>query len=86
MTQTLNFGTAYIAAVQAVIADLTALRQLQDRIAQDATLIPGYVGSAGARADLSVSDITNANNAVTQLLFTFDSGAPTQKSFLFKLL
>lgn len=80
------FGAAYIQAVTQLINDLENLRTLNDRIAQDNTLILGFVSSNPQRSDLAAQDLTNAASAVTQLLFTFDSGNPTQKSLLFKLL
>ena len=86
MTQALTFGQSYISAVTSLINTLDNLRLLQDRIAQDSNLLQQYVGSAGARADLDLTTLNNAASAVTQILFTFDSGAPTQKSYLFKLL
>jgi hypothetical protein len=85
MTQAATFGAAYIAACQALVDDLENLRTLNDRIAQEPGLISAVVNSPGWRNDLSATDLNNASGAVTQLLFTFDSGSPTQKSFLFKL-
>ena len=86
MTNATTFGTQYFNAVQSLINDLENLRVLNDRMAQDNTLISGYFSASGARSDIAAQDFTNASGAVTQLLFSFDSGSPTQKSYLFKLL
>jgi hypothetical protein len=86
MTNANLYGSQYIAAVQAVIADLENLRVLNDRYVQDNTLFTQYFAAPGARTDIQETDTVNAYNAAVQLLFTFDSGSPTQKSYLFKML
>lgn len=86
MTQALTYGDAYIAAVTSLISDMENLRTLNDRYAQDNTLFSQYQASTGARTDIVASDFVNAYNAIVQLLFTLDSGTPTAKSYLFKLL
>jgi hypothetical protein len=86
MTNAASFGNLYFQTVQNLVSDLETLQELNDRIAQDATLIPAYFTSGGARTDIVAADVTNAQNAVVQLLFAFNSGSPTQKSYLFKLL
>jgi hypothetical protein len=86
MTNAASFGNLYFQTVQNLVNDLETLQELNDRIVQDATLIPSYFTSGGARTDIVAQDVTNAESAVNQLLFTFNSGSPTQKSFLFKLL
>lgn len=86
MTDVRQFGSDYLGAVKALIGDLENLRTLQDRVTQDPTLFAGYLASPGARTDLQLIDLQNASAAIVQLLFAFDSGSPTQKSELFKLL
>lgn len=86
MTQASNFGQAWFQAITNLINDLETLRTLNDRVGQDSTLFTQYLASPGARTDVSGTDLTNSASAVTQMLFTFDSGAPTQKSLLFKML
>jgi hypothetical protein len=86
MTNVVQFGADYLAAVKSLINDLETLRTLQDRVTSDSTLFAAYLASPGARTDLQLADLQAASSAVVQLLFTFDSGAPTQKSELFKLL
>ena len=86
MTDVKQFGTDYINGVKFLIGAIETMRVLQERVSQDSTLFTGYLASTGARTDIVAADFNAASSAVTQLLFTFDSGAPTQKSSLFKLL
>jgi hypothetical protein len=85
MTQALAFGQAFIAACQALVADLENLRTLNDHIANEAPLLNAYVTAPGARADIQLADLQAASAAVTQILFTFDSGTPATKEAFFKL-
>ncbi len=86
MTDVRQFGTDYLAGVKSLIDSLENLRVLQDRVTQDSTLFAAYLASPGARTDLQLIDLQAASSAIVQLLFAFDSGSPTQKSELFKLL
>lgn len=86
MADPVNFANNYFAAIDDLIKDLENIRTLNDRITQDSTLITKYFLSASPRSDVVAADISNAQTALNQLLFTFDSGSPTQKSYLFKLL
>lgn len=73
---------------------MATLRTNNDQLAQDPTLIdryfaqtnPGNPNISVVRTDITKQDVVNAESAVTQLLFAFDSGSPTQKSYLFKML
>jgi hypothetical protein len=85
MTQAKTFADAWFTACANVINDLETLRTLNDRVAVESGLL-GAALTASTRSDITSQDMTNASAAVTQLLFTFDSGNPTQKSFLFKML
>lgn len=84
MSNPVSFINGYVSAIQNLINNLEALRTQNDMLTQDSTLITRYFQAAGARTDIVAADITNAEAAITQLLFTFDSGSPTQKSYLFK--
>lgn len=84
MSNPVSFINGYVSAIQNLINNLEALRTQNDMITQDSTLVTRYFQSVGARTDIVAADIANAEAAVTQLLFTFDSGSPTQKSYLFK--
>lgn len=87
MSDPVGIMNQYYAAVANTVAALESLRLLQARFSADSTLATKYFALTPApRPDLVAADFTNAQSAVTQLLFTFDSGTPTQKSELFKLL
>ena len=86
MTQAKVFGDAWFTAIRNVIDDLETLRTLNDRIAVESGLVAAVLAAPAARTDIVAQDMTNASSAVTQLLFTFDSGNPTQKAALFKML
>ena len=86
MARALNFGEDYLTAVSQLISVIETLKVLQDRVVQDNTLFTAYLADPQARTDLVLQDLTNASSAVTQIMFTFDSGNPPQKSFLFDLL
>ncbi len=85
MSNPVSFVNNYVSGCQQINTILQTLRGLNDQLAQDPTLSSRYFSSPGARTDIVAQDITNASSAITQLLFTFDSGAPTQKSFIYKL-
>jgi hypothetical protein len=86
MTQAKAFGDAWFLAIANVINDLETLRTLNDRVSQEPALLGNALTAESARTDITSQDMTNASSAITQLLFTFDSGTPTQKSYLFKML
>jgi len=85
VSNAVSFVNTYVQAMQQLNTDLQNLRGLNDRLAQDPTLATRYFASQGARTDIVAADITNAQAALVQILFAFDSGSPTQKSQLFKL-
>ena len=86
MTNPVNFADTYFAKVAELIDVIEDLRTLNDRVAQDNSLIVAYFANPVHRTDIVAADFTNMQSAITQILFTFDSGAPTQKSYLFKAL
>ncbi len=85
MSNAISFVNSYVSGCQQINTILQTLRGLNDQLASDPTLPSRYFSSPGARTDIVAQDITNASSAVVQLLFTFDSGSPTQKSSIFKL-
>jgi tetrahydromethanopterin S-methyltransferase subunit F len=87
MSNPVSFVNAYANNIAALIKVLEDLRVQNDMITQDATLISGYfaAGPMGVRTDIAAADITNAQNAMVQMLFTFDSGSPPQKAALYKM-
>lgn len=87
MSDPVGIMNQYYAAVANVVSAIESLRLLQARFTADATLATKYFALTPApRSDLVAQDFTNAQSAVTQVLFTYDSGSPSQKSQLFKLL
>lgn len=85
MTAQPDWGSNYINKVKALINALQDCRAEVDKLAQDSTLPASYMSSVNRRADLVTADFTNANSALVQVIFAFDSGSPTQKSYLYKL-
>lgn len=86
MTNPVNFADSYFAKVADLIDVIQELRLLNDRVAADSGLVVAYFANPVHRTDINAADFANAQSAVTQMLFTFDSGSPTQKSYLFKTL
>lgn len=76
------------AAVNTYIQALEALNVFNDRLASDSGLAASAAQAAQAqgRSDLVAADFTNIGAAITQFNFTFNSGTPTQKSYLYKIL
>lgn len=73
---------------------MQTLRLNNDQLTQDPTLIERYFAQTNpsnpnisiVRTDITAQDVENAQAALVQMLFAFDSGSPTQKSYLFKML
>ncbi len=86
MSNALDFGNDYFAQVAKFIEATEDLRVLNDRIASDSTLITRYFEDPNSRTDIDATAFGAAKDAMIQMFFTFDSGNPTQKSALFKLL
>lgn len=88
MANPTQFFQQFNAQIKQFIDDLDNLNTMQDRLAQDNTLAAAAATAAQAqgRTDLAAIDFTNAATAINQLLFTFNSGTPTQKSYLYKIL
>jgi hypothetical protein len=73
------------------IQNVQLLRTADDQLKQDPTLIDRYfeltgMGPGVPRKDIVAADITAAQGALEQVFFTLDSGAPTQKSLIYKML
>lgn len=88
MTNYTTWGSRYLGAITNLVNDIQNLKLLQDEITQDANLLTNVanVSANFCRTDLTVNDWTNASGAIVQIIFAYDSGNPTQKSFLFKML
>ena len=94
MSNPVSFINTYTQNIVQLCQLMQALRSQNDQLTQDPTLITRYFATTNpsnpnistVRTDIVAQDVTNAEQALVQMLFTFDSGAPTQKSFLFKML
>ena len=86
MSDPILFVNYYTAQIQNLIKVIEDLRTQNARITADPTLVANYFTKNGARTDIVAQDVTNAQNALVQVLFAYDSGAPTQKSQLFKVI
>jgi outer membrane murein-binding lipoprotein Lpp len=88
MANATQFFQNFNAKINQFIQDLDDLETLQDRLSSDPTLAEAAATAAQSqgRNDLAAIDFTNAADAVGQILFTFNSGSPTQKSYLYKIL
>jgi hypothetical protein len=85
MSNPTTFVNNYVQALQQYNQILLTLSNLNDQLSADSTLATRYFQQPGARTDITATDITNAQAAVVQFLFTFNSGTPTQKSLVYKL-
>ena len=83
-----SFGRNFIATISSFLQQMDDLNRAYDRMQKD----PNLAASAAAalaqagRPGLTGTDFTNAGNAVYQVQFTLESGAPTQISYLYALL
>jgi hypothetical protein len=73
------------------IQNVQQLRTANDQLAEDPTLIDRYFaltnqGPGVPRKDIVAADVTAAQGALGQVFFTLDSGNPTQKSLIYKML
>ncbi len=94
MSNPVSFVNTYTQNIVQLAQLLQTLRGNNDQLTQDPTLIDRYFATSNpsnpnvtvVRTDITAQDVTNAKDALTQMLFTYDSGSPTQKSYLFKML
>lgn len=94
MSNAVNFVNAYATAIQQLIQDLNTLENMNLQITSDSTLVTRYFamasktspnGTVTPRTDIVAADVTAAQNAIVQMLFTFNSGNPSQAAALYKL-
>jgi hypothetical protein len=94
MSNPVSFINAYTQNIVQYCNLMQVLRSNNDQLTQDPTLItryfettnPGNPNISVVRTDITAQDVENAQAAIVQLLFAFDSGEPTNKSYLFKML
>ena len=76
----------YFAQIANLVNLIESLRLQNARLSADSTIVTNYFTSPGARTDIVAQDVTNAENALVQIIFAYDSGSPAQKSELFKVM
>lgn len=94
MSNPVSFINAYTQNIVQFCQLMQTLRGNNDQLAQDPTLVDRYFATTNpsnpnvtmVRTDIVAQDVKDAEAAIQQLLFAFDSGNPTQKSMLFKML
>jgi hypothetical protein len=91
MSNPLTFMNNFFQLNVQFIQQVQLLRTANDQLNEDPTLIDRYfeltgMGPGVPRKDIVAADITAAQNALVQVFFTLDSGSPTQKSKIYKML
>ena len=91
MSNPLTFMNNYFQLQVQFIQNVQQLRTANDQLAEDPTLIDRYFaltnqGPGVPRKDIVAADVTAAQGALGQVFFTLDSGNPTQKSLIYKML
>lgn len=89
MADALKWGTDVIATMEKLQEALEAGRVLRQRLIDDSTLSAQYISASGHRTDLVQTDIDNvigSAGALQALLVPYDSGSPTNRSLIEKLL
>jgi hypothetical protein len=89
MTDATNYGQSFVSTVKALIDAIENANVIQDRLASEpglADATAAAMASGGIRNDLTGQMINDAANAIVQIVFAYNSGSPTQKSLLYKVL
>ena len=94
MSNPVSFMNTYTQNIVQFCTLMQTLRGNNDQLVSDPTLITRYFATSNpsnpnisvVRTDITEQDVKNAEAAIVQLLFAYDSGAPTNKSQLFKML
>ena len=86
MADAANFMHVYSAQIANFVNLLGDLEIMNQQLVDDPSLITRYFQLSNARTDITATDVSNAQSAIVQMLFTFTSGSPTQQSFLHKMM
>lgn len=86
MADALSFMRNYSNNIQQFVQLLMALQTQNQQMTDDPTLVTRYFASPGARTDINATDVANGQSAIVQILFTYNSGSPTQASYLLKMV
>jgi hypothetical protein len=82
-----NFMHLYSAQIQNFVNMLRDLETKNQQLTEDPTIVTRYFESTvpPPRTDIVAADVANAQAAIVQMLFTYNSGTPTQASALLKM-
>ena len=86
MSNAASFMNSYVNNIVQFIDIIEELRVQNSMIESDNTLVNRYFAEPGARTDITAADVDGAYGAMVQVLFAYDSGSPTQKALLFKMM
>lgn len=94
MSNPVSFINSYTQNIVQFCTLMQTLRGNNDQLEQDPSLITRYFATENpsnpnitvVRQDITEQDVKNAQAAIVQMMFTYDSGSPTNKSSLFKML
>ena len=91
MSNPLTFMNAFFQQNVQFIQIVQQLRTANYQLNEDPTLVDRYfqlsgMGPGVPRTDITPADVTAAQDALVQVFFTLDSGSPTQKSKIYKML
>ena len=88
MADASTFSRNVINTVGQLVSVLQQLQTISDRIASDSALAgqAATAAQAAGRADLSTGDFDRCKASIDQMLFTFNSGNPSQKQNFYKML
>lgn len=88
MSDATGFYRACINRVTELVTVLEDLETISNRIVEDSSLAgrAATAAQAAGRADLTTASFDDMKAAIDQILFTFNSGAPTTRSKFYKLL
>jgi hypothetical protein len=93
MSNPISFINSYSKNIVDFISILKDLETQNAMIFSDSTLVTRYFstpnfpsGQPTIRTDITEAQVTAAKNAIVQLLFTFNSGSPTQASALYAMI
>jgi hypothetical protein len=86
MADAISFINTYSAQIKSFVDMLRELETKNQQLTEDPTLLDRYFDdTATHRTDIVAADVTNAQAAIVQMLFTYNSGDPTQASALLKM-
>jgi hypothetical protein len=82
-----NFMHLYSAQIQNFVNLLIDLQTKNQQLTEDPSLITRYFDSTmpPPRTDITSDDVAAAQAAIVQMLFTYNSGTPTQAAALLKM-